>query len=359
MTPYITRALAQQIVNTVKDLCGQNVNFIDCSGTIFASTDESRIGMFHEIGQQAAQSGSVIEVCENDRYTGTQKGVNLPVYHNHKMIAVIGITGEPDEVRKYAKLAERITRLLIREKELDAFNRSEAEKKHYIIRALIDQEDIHPDYLRENLSRWKIDEKISCQLLRLKLNDTDALSLSPSLDTAIRNLFYKLDCQLFTFVYPDEYLAVIDSEVFHRHRDLLADFAQKHTSALCIAVGNPVLIHNLADSATSAEIVLKSLPTGSNYAEAAGLDLELILASVNSRNKKAFLEKTLDKLSPEDLELLRVYFSCNMSLKETCEKTYLHKNTIQYRLNQIHKKCGYNPREFQDAVRLYLALKMS
>lgn len=54
MTPYITRVLAQQIVNTVKDLCGQKVNFIDCSGTIFANTAESRIGMFHEIGQQAA-----------------------------------------------------------------------------------------------------------------------------------------------------------------------------------------------------------------------------------------------------------------------------------------------------------------
>ena len=52
MTPYITRALAQQIVDTVRDLCGQNVNFIDCSGTIFASTDATRIGTFHEIGQQ-------------------------------------------------------------------------------------------------------------------------------------------------------------------------------------------------------------------------------------------------------------------------------------------------------------------
>ena len=31
MTPYITRALAQQIVDTVRDLGGQNVNFIDCS----------------------------------------------------------------------------------------------------------------------------------------------------------------------------------------------------------------------------------------------------------------------------------------------------------------------------------------
>ena len=57
MTPYITRALAQQIVDTVRDLCGQNVNFIDCSGTIFASTDATRIGTFHEIGQQTAERG--------------------------------------------------------------------------------------------------------------------------------------------------------------------------------------------------------------------------------------------------------------------------------------------------------------
>ena len=136
------------------------------------------------------------------------------------------------------------------------------------------------------------------------------------------------------------------------------DFALKYTGTLCIAVGNPSLIHEIADSAFSAEIAMKSMPAGCNYAEASSLDLELILASINSRNKKVFLEKTLDKLSPEDLELLRIYFSCDMSLKKTCEETYLHKNTIQYRLNHIHKKCGYNPREFQDAVRLYLALKM-
>ncbi|MBU5480490.1 CdaR family transcriptional regulator [Blautia sp. MSJ-19] len=358
MTSYITRTLAQQIVDTVRDLCGQNVNFIDCSGIIFASTDADRIGTFHEVGQQAAASGSVIEVRENNRFTGTQQGVNLPVYHNHRLIAVIGITGNPDEVRKYAKLAERITRLLIREKELDAFNRNEAEKKSYILRGLIEQEDIHPDYLRENLAKWKLNEKSSCQLLRLRLNDTDAPSLSPSLDSAIQNLFYRLDCQLFTFVYPNEYLAVVNEEVFHHSRQILVDFAQKHIDTLCIAVGNPVLIHNLADSAFSAEIALKSLPTGTNYAEASSLDLELILASINSRNKKAFLEKTLDKLSPEDLKLLRIYFSCDMSLKKTCEETFLHKNTIQYQLNHIYKKCGYNPRKFQDAVRLYLALKM-
>lgn len=117
------------------------------------------------------------------------RGGNLPIYHNHKIIAVIGITGNPDDVQKYARLAERITRLLIREKELDAFNRTESEKKSYILRGLIDHEDIHSD---------------------------NRPVLSASLDNAVSQLFKQLDCQLFTFVYPDEYLAVIKEAVFHR-----------------------------------------------------------------------------------------------------------------------------------------------
>lgn len=358
MTPYITRSLAQQIVDTVKDLCGQNINFIERSGRIFASTDESRIGTFHEAGRQAAEKGIAVEVSESDHFSGAQKGVNLPVYHNHNLIAVIGITGKPEDVRKYARLAERITRLLIREKELDAFNRTEAEKKSYILRSLIDQEDIHPDYLRENLQRWKIEENDSLQLLRLRLRTEDTHSSEHVLDSAVYQLFRKLEVTLSTFLYPDEYLAVIKTEVFHRCRKLLLDFAQEHTDSLWIAVGNPCVIHRLSDSAFSAEIALKALRPDCNYIEAEALDLELVLASASQKSKDVFLQKTLSRLSGRDLELLRIYFSCNMSLKATCEKTFLHKNTVQYRLNQIHERCGYNPREFQDAVRLYLALKM-
>ena len=46
MNEQIDRKLAQQIVDTVKDVCGQNVNFIDGSGLIYASTDAGRIGSY-------------------------------------------------------------------------------------------------------------------------------------------------------------------------------------------------------------------------------------------------------------------------------------------------------------------------
>ena len=62
MNEQIDRKLAQQIVDTVKDVCGQNVNFIDGSGLIYASTDAGRIGSYHEIGRQAAVAGKAIEV---------------------------------------------------------------------------------------------------------------------------------------------------------------------------------------------------------------------------------------------------------------------------------------------------------
>lgn len=62
MSTSIKRDLAQQIVQTVKDVCGKDVNFIDSSGVIFASTQEERLNTYHEIGRKVAQSGRTIEV---------------------------------------------------------------------------------------------------------------------------------------------------------------------------------------------------------------------------------------------------------------------------------------------------------
>ena len=73
MITSVDSALAQQIVNTVKDVCGYDINFISENGEIFASTNTCRIGTFHEIGKKAAFSGNTIEVNENDSFTGTQQ----------------------------------------------------------------------------------------------------------------------------------------------------------------------------------------------------------------------------------------------------------------------------------------------
>ena len=86
--------------------------------------------------------------------------------------------------------------------------------------------------------------------------------------------------------------------------------------------------------------------------------LEALLGNISEDNKKFFLQKTLSRLNEKDQMLLKTYFSVNMSLKETAERLFLHKNTLQYQLDKIWKHTGYNPREFKDAAILYVALKL-
>ena len=62
MAQYISKRVARQIVETVRDVCDHNISFIDTKGIIFASTDDARVGNFHEIGRQVVQTGQTIEV---------------------------------------------------------------------------------------------------------------------------------------------------------------------------------------------------------------------------------------------------------------------------------------------------------
>ena len=72
MITHIGKQLATQIVDTVHDVCGHDINFINKNGLIYASTNTSRIGSFHEIGKKAADTGTVIEVQESEHYKGNQ-----------------------------------------------------------------------------------------------------------------------------------------------------------------------------------------------------------------------------------------------------------------------------------------------
>ena len=176
----IDRTLAAQVVNTVKDVCGRDVNFINQYRIIFASTDPERVGTFHEIGHQAALTGETIEVRADDNFHGTRMGINLPVYYNQTFMAVIGITGQPDEVRKYAHLAERITHLLIRERELNTISRNQADKRHFAMDALIHQASANMDYLNACLKECGINitQKYRILLIRAAAESpSDNLSL--------------------------------------------------------------------------------------------------------------------------------------------------------------------------------------
>ncbi|RDU24650.1 CdaR family transcriptional regulator [Anaerosacchariphilus polymeriproducens] len=358
MPAEINQKIAQQIVETVKDVCGHNVNFMNTDGIIFASTDISRIGDFHEIGKQVIQSCKSLEVENNDSFRGTHKGVNIPFIHNGEVIAVIGISGIPKEVRKYAYLAQKITSLILREHELNVQNHNQKAQLDYVIRSLITNSNMNHDFFMGFIESNNISFTSSYRTILIILNSRYNPSNLSMVEHQIYQVFDFTGCNFYTFNYPNEYVLILEDETFQKWAYLFEDLTKKYKEFLKVGVGSKTTLTKQHHSYEAAKLALYSLQVNENLAFFDELDLEILLGSVSNDAKEQFLRKTINKLSKKELVLLKTYFQCDMSLKNTCETLYLHKNTLQYQLDKIWRSCGYNPRSFKDAAILYMGVKL-
>lgn len=77
--------------------------------------------------------------------------------------------------------------------------------------------------------------------------------------------------------------------------------------------------------------------------------------------KNKFLSDNILKVF-SDVELcesLKSFFENNLNISETSRNTFVHRNTLVYRLDKIQKLTGLDVRNFEDALcfRLYMWLK--
>ena len=174
----ISQKTAQQIVDTVKSICGFDINFINAEGIVLASTAPGRIGSFHEAGRRAILAGDTIEVKDDGLFYGARRGVNLPVFYHGAIIAAIGITGEVDAVRGYGALARRITDMLLRERDLYVQGSQRQSSLHYIIDSLAKGIPITQAWLDAFLEEYRIDRSDLYRTLVIRL-DTRYTSPDP------------------------------------------------------------------------------------------------------------------------------------------------------------------------------------
>ena len=94
--------IARDLVHTASRLLrGRIVNIMDTSGVIVASTDAERIGTTHEGAREVVRTGRPVAIEKSDvpRYPGAREGYNLPVLSDNRLTAVVGVYGNPEEVR--------------------------------------------------------------------------------------------------------------------------------------------------------------------------------------------------------------------------------------------------------------------
>lgn len=71
-----------------------------------------------------------------------------------------------------------------------------------------------------------------------------------------------------------------------------------------------------------------------------------------------FSRELLDKLGEHDgvIETLESFLANNMALTQTADQLGIHRNTLVYRLDRIAETLGLDPRNFDDAVQIKLAI---
>lgn len=354
----ISQRLAQQIVETVKDVCGKDINYIDTKGTIYASTDKGRIGEFHEIGQKVALTAETIEVVSNDSFFGTRAGVNIPILYDGELIAVIGISGIPDEVRKYAYLAQKITLLLLKEQELEKEHLSRKKLINYMTRQLLDAGTSRSSRVREYIRENRLDENLPCQVVLIRLSNRYNPNNIGMIENKILQMFRFFRSELYTFYYPQEYVLILEEKQLEQYYYVLEEFERKYRDFMKIAAGKAHPLTQQYQSFQEAKIALKC-SEGEGIVRYDSLGLEILCSHAEEDERKAYLDKFLTPLSEEEIQLLTIYYQENMSLQATGKRLFIHKNTVQYKLDGIYRKTGYNPRVFKDAAGFYGALLLT
>lgn len=357
MNQSISRKTAQQIVEAIKDVCGYDINFIRPDGIIDASTDPDRVGTFHEIGKQVAQSGKTLEVQKDDSFLGSRRGINMPFVYRGEAIAVIGISGEPDEVRKYAYLAERITWLILRERELEVQSRNQQEETHYVIRALTQGEDISAVYLEDYLRERGYASNARYRTVLIRLNPRWNPTNLPLIEQQLLQCFRRCDSTFYAYFYPREYRMLLLEEAYPRAVKVFQELTDSCEGLLSVGIGSLEPLRQQHRSCENAELAVRTAAGKPGFVACYDdLDLEMLLSSIPKNVQETYKKKTIAGLSDKDRALLLAYFSHGCRLKETADALFIHKNTLQYQLDRIHGITGYNPRTFRDAVVLYTAL---
>lgn len=212
------------------------------------------------------------------------------------------------------------------------------------------------NYIHDLLQEFQIDTAKKQRILILQMKSDHSTVTVSSIEEKILRMFSDSSVKLYMFQYPTDYVAIIDQSFA---LEQLAHFCEEHSASVCLGVGRLCDLFHLAPSYDTARIALNSLKNSSfNYAFFDDLTLEILLGSLPETATNEYLQKTISKLNENDISLLQSYFEHDQSLSKTSEALFLHKNTLQYKLDRIHRICGLNPRSFKDGAVLYLALQL-
>lgn len=337
----ISKDLANSIVKEMKNIINKDLNFINNEGIIIASTDEKRVGTYHEGAIHSINEDKIVVIDWENQYLGSNKGINIPIKFLDKIIGVIGISGDREEVEKYGIIIKKMSEILIKESYLLRKREEEEEYEKYLVEKMIFE-----DKKSSTLGRVIIIKIFS------ELEREEKRKIFLKIKEEVKNnkglLMYKHDKVVIIF---------FEKQRKEIEKLLLKIISKFPKIKLNIGIGNN---ENLKESYDEALIALKWCEKINDekifYDD---MVLEFILNTVSDEIKEKYITKIFSNLKLSEIKEYGIIFECyekhNGSLNKVSKELFIHANTLQYRLNKFKIKTGYDMRNIKDFAILKIA----
>lgn len=359
----ITRELADNIVKEMKKIIGKDINYINTDGEIIASTDEKRVGTYHLGAKEVVKKQKTIFIQRDNEYFGAKEGINLPVKFENRIIGVIGISGRKNEVEKYGQIIKKMTEILIKEAYVKEKEEANTEYEKILLEHLLLDKNILQKSLVVSNSIEEMSLNENGVVISIKLENIKSIDKAKKSFEIIKKVVKSEKGYLMLSK------GIITILFFNKGRENIEEIIQKIRKNLdvydsveitCGVGRSKKSIDNLEssylESISALEWSIKNKKSIFFYED---MKLEIILNNIDKETKEKYIEELFKNLDFKEIEEFKEIFisyeNNNGSIEKIASELFIHKNTLQYRINKFKEKSGLDIRKYRDFAILKIA----
>lgn len=365
---FLTTELAQEMVERTMRILQKNINVMNADGVIIGSGERNRIGQKHDGARLVLTSGDSVEIDQETslRLEGVRPGINLPICFHEQVVGVIGITGEPEDIRHHAELVKMAAELVLEQSFLLERVQWRQRIESEIVNQLISNSDVG-DHQLKNRAAW----------LGMELDKPRTAIVFqpvPSSEDAVHKMIHAIQYDknsddLLGMTFRHELVLLRQPILDHRLKNEAGQLKRTMERAIegRVLVGVGTVADDISRLSLSFEHARDALRLGKildpeegvYFFESYQLESLFMMAGAAEENRRwtDFYKPLIQEA--ELTHTLRIYMEEGGDLQRIVDRLYIHRNTLRYRLDKIQTLTGKDPRHVKQLMELYLAQLMS
>lgn len=375
----INYQIGEEIRDYIKDVLGKETMVLGMDNICIAASDNDLMGKKFELSVDDKKEYLIRKINGKDQ-------VVVPLKYMNEPIANLVIDGK-EKVVDYVSLLKSFAELLI--SQYYENNKPDLDNTDEFMIKLLNNANEHDLPLYQSEAKalgYDLDNSRIAIVVHLKGFWEDCLlSLNqPSferdevikntkrkIETAINSFFSKNNDIIIAYIGNDKFAvfkAVDDQDeesvkkfLYRSFKSIFEPLKGFKISSVSVGYGNAYrgisgLINGYREADLSLELGQKLWGENRSY-YFGDLGILSLLGEGDRSKNLDFANKMLGRMRSQDLnKTLECFFDQNLNLTETAEKMGVHRNTVIYRLNQISKILGADPRVFEQAMSIKIAL---